>query len=64
MEVELYHKARCNDRNESDSHDRQFWSFQQCTTELLDVTVFNVMEVSAGLEQKQNACLLINANAR
>lgn len=39
-------------RNELDSHERQFRSFQQCPTELLDITVVNVMEVVTSLEHK------------
>lgn len=52
MELELYYTARCNSRNELDSHEGQFWSFQQCPTKLLDITVVNVMEVVTSLEHK------------
>lgn len=52
VELELYYTARCNSRNELDSHDGQFLSFQQCTTELLDITVVNIMEVVTSLEHK------------
>lgn len=39
-------------RNELDSHEGQFGSFQQCPTELLDITVVNVVEVVTSLEHK------------
>lgn len=39
-------------KNEWDSHDGQFRSFQQCPTELLHITVVDVMEVVTSLERK------------